>query len=114
MKLKIILFIGLFIYQVGWTQRYNIKTFTTKEGLSNNYINSIEKDKKGFLWVATANGLCRFDGNYCTKFYNTPKKSETLADNAMSKVFCDAKGNMWVTHSIGLSPQPHKTTIAHI
>ncbi len=103
MKLKIILFIGLFIYQVGWTQRYNIKTFTTKEGLSNNYINSIEKDKKGFLWVATANGLCRFDGNYCTKFYNTPKKSETLADNAMSKVFCDAKGNMWVTHSIGLS-----------
>lgn len=103
MKLKILLFFTFLICQIAAAQRYNFKTFTTKEGLSNNYINSIEKDKKGFLWIGTANGLCRFDGNYFTKFYNIPKNRASIADNNIQRVFCDSKGRIWVVHNMGLS-----------
>ena len=103
MKLKILLFLTFLICQIAAAQRYNFKTFTTKEGLSNNYINNIEKDKKGFLWIGTANGLCRFDGNYFTKFYNIPKNKSSIADNNIQKIYADTKGNIWITHNLGLS-----------
>jgi ligand-binding sensor domain-containing protein len=35
---------------------------TTASGLSQNTINKIIQDKKGFLWFATADGLNRYDG----------------------------------------------------
>lgn len=46
---------------------YNVKThksgtFTTKSGLPSNFVNSISY-AKGFLWLGTENGLCRFDPN---------------------------------------------------
>ncbi len=39
----------------------DIKYFTTKDGLSDNYVVSIEEDNLGYLWLATRNGLNKFD-----------------------------------------------------
>ena len=38
---------------------------TTNEGLSQSVIHRVYTDKKGFLWIATANGINRFDGVHC-------------------------------------------------
>ena len=35
----------------------------TSDGLPNNSIRYIYQDSKGFLWLATLNGLSRYDGN---------------------------------------------------
>ena len=40
----------------------NIDFYTTKDGLPNNSILSLHQDRKGFLWIGTFNGLCRYDG----------------------------------------------------
>src|SRR6186713_714517 len=45
-----------------------IEHFTTENGLSNNNVYKLMEDKKGFLWVATAYGLNRYDG-YTFKKY---------------------------------------------
>jgi AraC-like DNA-binding protein/signal transduction histidine kinase len=37
------------------------KTFTVKDGLPNNEINSMVFDRNGILWIGTSNGLCRLD-----------------------------------------------------
>lgn len=50
--------IGLQMYSIGGTL---IKTFTTKEGLSNNYIYSIIPDSMNRLWLGTNNGLNVFN-----------------------------------------------------
>ena len=37
------------------------RTITISDGLSNNIINTIYKDKRGFIWLGTQTGLDRFD-----------------------------------------------------
>lgn len=44
------------------------RLYTIKEGLSDNYVTSIEQDEWGYLWVGTDVGLSRFDGYSFTKF----------------------------------------------
>lgn len=40
-----------------------VKHYSNKDGLSGNTITSMEPDPKGYLWVSTSNGLCRFNIN---------------------------------------------------
>ena len=41
-----------------------------KSGLSNNYILDIFQDSEGYLWIATRNGLNRYDGYNFNVFKN--------------------------------------------
>ncbi|NLR81215.1 sensor histidine kinase [Chitinophaga eiseniae] len=47
---------------------YFVKHFTDEDGLPQNSVKGIVPDKNGFLWLATENGLSRFDGNYFFNF----------------------------------------------
>jgi len=74
--------------------------YTTNEGLSNGYINSIYQDKDGFIWMATGNGLNRFDGINFKSYYNNPKDSTTLPGTSITGIIEDLNGNIWVTTNI--------------
>jgi ligand-binding sensor domain-containing protein len=66
--------------------------FTTKDGLSDNYINAIIKDKKGMMLFGTNNGINRYDGKSFTKFtYN-----DSLSFQKVSSLFEDKVGNIWI------------------
>ncbi|SKC95345.1 Signal transduction histidine kinase [Chitinophaga ginsengisegetis] len=47
---------------------YFVRRFTDDDGLPQNSVKFIVPDKNGFLWLATENGLTRFDGNYFLNF----------------------------------------------
>ncbi|HEV9035879.1 MAG TPA: two-component regulator propeller domain-containing protein [Puia sp.] len=47
-----------------------IEKLTTSAGLSSNTITDITQDDQGFLWIATTDGLNRFDGTEITQFYH--------------------------------------------
>ncbi len=46
------------------------KSYTTKEGLPSDVLLSAVEDNKGFLWIASENGLCRFEPQkeHCENF----------------------------------------------
>lgn len=44
------------------SSRLRFNYLTIEEGLPNNKVNSIEMDNYGFMWFATNDGVCRFDG----------------------------------------------------
>src|SRR5580692_145062 len=46
---------------------YRRTTFTTEDGLGSNVINDILQARDGFLWIATSEGLTRFDGQHFTR-----------------------------------------------
>jgi signal transduction histidine kinase len=48
--------------------QYSVRHFTDEDGLPQNSVKGIVPDENGFLWLATENGLTRFDGSYFLNF----------------------------------------------
>ncbi len=66
--------------------------YSIRDGLSSNDTYNCVEDKKGFLWIATENGVSRFDGKKFTN-YTT---SNGLPDNDILAVQMDNDGVIWV------------------
>jgi hypothetical protein len=49
------------------------------------------QDSKGFIWICTDAGLCRYDGNAITTFTT----ADGLSENVVLKVYEDRKGKIW-------------------
>jgi ligand-binding sensor domain-containing protein len=73
------------------TQTISYISYTTKEGLSSNSVYRTAIDKKGFLWIATENGLARFDG----RKFETYTTAKGLTDNEIIELFIDSSGIIW-------------------
>ncbi|HET9433028.1 MAG TPA: two-component regulator propeller domain-containing protein, partial [Chitinophagaceae bacterium] len=74
---------SFFAIQKGTAQRFNfaLEQFTADNGLSHESVISVTKDKDGFLWIGTANGLNRFDGISFKVFLNNPDQLQTIPGN---------------------------------
>ncbi len=68
----------------------------SRAGLSNNITSWTYQDHQGFLWIATGDGLNRFDG-YSFKVYRHDRGDATsLSNNTVWQMLEDARGNLWV------------------
>ncbi|MEI6140986.1 MAG: histidine kinase [Mariniphaga sp.] len=72
------------------------RTFTVNDGLAHNFVQSICQDKTGFIWIATWDGLSRFDGVEFKNYYSNPKDSASLPFFCLDKVVTDRFGNLFV------------------
>ncbi|MGG5207335.1 ligand-binding sensor domain-containing protein [Chryseobacterium sp. MIQD13] len=73
---KYISVILLFIFSVFYTQQYNIQLYNTDNGLPQNSVKDIIKDKYGFIWLTTENGIVRYDGMKFLVYKNLPLNSQ--------------------------------------
>jgi signal transduction histidine kinase/streptogramin lyase len=73
-----------------------LQHISAKNGLSNNGINGLLKDKRGFLWIATSGGLNRLDGRQIKTFHYHPRDTQTLSNNWVTALLDDKKGNIWI------------------
>lgn len=67
-----------------------------ENGLSNNTVTAIFKDRFGFMWFGTEDGLNKFDGYTLKVFRTGNKKSGTLPDNRITAICDDHNGNLWI------------------
>jgi serine phosphatase RsbU (regulator of sigma subunit)/ligand-binding sensor domain-containing protein len=77
-------------------RNYLFENISVPEGLSNSTVNYIFQDSNGFLWISTADGLNRYDGNIIKVFKNDPNDSSTIPTNDCSAIAKDADGFIWV------------------
>jgi len=70
------------------------QTITERQGLANNFCYDILQDRHGLLWIATANGLSRYDGVH---FYNfkAGTGNATFLNNHILDLCEDKNGNIW-------------------
>lgn len=84
-------------------QQPDFESITIEHGLSQGMIFDILQTRDGFLWVATKDGLNRFDGYNFKVFSNDPYDSLSLSENTVTALFEDSRGWLWVgTESKGL------------
>ncbi len=76
---------------------------TIRDGLSNTYITDITKDSKGYIWIATQNGLNKYDAYSYQIFKNDPNDSTSISSDQINCVFEDRKGNLWIGTDLGLN-----------
>lgn len=82
--------------------QYQCETWQKDRGLPQNSVFSITQSSDGYLWLATYEGLARFDGLTFDNF-NTSNVSD-LESNAILDIYEDRKGKLWIaTNGGGLS-----------
>lgn len=80
------------------------QNYTMKSGLASNYCYDVLQDKKGYIWVATLNGLSRFNGNAWLNFQQQNKTPKyRLPANWVVDIDEDQFGNIWINTDRGIA-----------
>jgi signal transduction histidine kinase/ligand-binding sensor domain-containing protein/DNA-binding response OmpR family regulator len=85
-----------FLQITGQTPQLRFDHLTVENGLSQNSIHSITRDKYGFMWFGTWEGANRFDG-YTFKIFRADEENpNALPNNRINVILSDSLGNLWV------------------
>jgi signal transduction histidine kinase/ligand-binding sensor domain-containing protein len=76
-----------------------LTTWTTEQGLPQDFITAIAQTPDGFLWIGTNGGLARFDG---LRFRTFAQDAPPALRHRITALAVDAKGTLWVGTSTGL------------
>ncbi|HBC79652.1 MAG TPA: hypothetical protein DCZ51_13545 [Bacteroidales bacterium] len=79
-----------------FAQHFNIQTFTTREGLSHNDVRAAAVDSSGFLWIATWDGLSRFDGYTFKNYFHKTDDSLSVPYFSILNIVVDGADNLWL------------------
>lgn len=73
-----------------------IKFVGEEQGLSNNMVLSIYQDKKGFLWIGTADGLNRYDGYSIKTYHQKHWDKNALQSDYIAAILGDDSTSLWI------------------
>lgn len=92
---------GLYVFNIANKHSINYKSEENNtKSLSSNAVNSIFQDSKGNIWIATENGLNRF--NEKEKNFTRYSIKNGFQSNVFYRILEDQKQNLWISTSRGL------------
>ncbi|OFC70886.1 hypothetical protein BFC18_10575 [Alteromonas confluentis] len=71
-----------------------LRQFGTAQGLAQDSVRDIVRDKDGFIWVATEGGLSRWDGY---RFVTVEGPEGAFVNNLISNLFVDDMNRLWIS-----------------
>lgn len=74
----------------------NFINFSSRNGLSSNTTNAILKDRLGYMWFATEDGLNKFDGTAFRVYNHNELDSNSIGANQVQTIYEDPQGNLWI------------------
>jgi ligand-binding sensor domain-containing protein len=87
----------LFFRGTSHAQEYRIRNFGSRQGITNRFVYTINQDSRGYIWMGTGEGLCRFDGFEFSK----DVKQDSLAHEVAGISYKDSSGNLWFGYYSG-------------
>lgn len=92
----ILLLLFITVISFGQESQLTVEYITIQNGLANNQVNSIIKDKTGLIWFGTNDGISRFDG-YTIKNFKPENKILFILDLLQTN-----DGLLWCASTDGL------------
>jgi ligand-binding sensor domain-containing protein len=96
MRVWIICFLTFFNINL-FGQEFFFKNFGTDQGLPSSETYHSLQDSKGFIWITTDAGICRYDG----KTFTTFTTKDGLPENVVFNVYEDRHGRVWFSSLSG-------------
>ncbi len=105
---------NIWIGSPGGVKRINadtnqVKVYTVKDGLINNYVQAIIQDSCGYLWFGTREGLSCYTG----KVWKTYTTDDGLLSNNVLSIMQDSHNSFWFGTSEGANRYDGKTWTAY-
>ena len=76
--------------------QHTLRQLSVEHGLSSSHAQHITQDQDGFLWIATPNGLNRYDGYSFKTFTHHTNDSSSLGSNEIRSLLVTRDGTLWV------------------
>lgn len=89
----------LFLWQAARSQGgtdFVYNRYSLKDGLASNEIYKAQQDRDGYMWMATNNGLQRFDGTKFKTFRHEEGNPASLPSNAIHRLLIDKADRLWL------------------
>ena len=87
------LFLLLLFPMVGFAQTY--KYISVEDGLSNRRVYYIQKDRKGYMWFLTHEGIDRYNGKEFKHYKLTDGSEELNSLLNLNWLYIDKEGELW-------------------
>ena len=111
MRRWVLILLGLLLFPMGHaTPRIRFETLYLETGQSLPLVQSVVQDQVGFMWIATINGLFRYDGSTFETFKSDPDDPYSLTDVYVRALLVDREDRLWVgTYGGGLNLYDRRT-----
>jgi signal transduction histidine kinase/ligand-binding sensor domain-containing protein len=77
-------------------QNYLFSSLSSRNGLVSEETVDVQQDEKGFIWVATVDGLQRFEGRRLLTFRHTEGDTTTIPNDNIQQMRLDKKNRLWL------------------
>lgn len=95
---KTVFFILTLITVNTLAQDIRFEQITNESGRSLGFVSGMVQDSTGFIWLATRNGLYRYDGYSYKLFKYNRKDSLSIPYNDLTYLYLDNQENLWMRH----------------
>ncbi len=86
-----------------FAQDFTFRHLTTDDGLSQISVNDIYIDERGFVWIATRDGLCRYNGNDIRTFKQQKDNPNSLFCNTVLRLEGNKDGRIYLNCTEGVT-----------
>lgn len=92
---NLILLTPICIHAQNIHEQYRFKTITIDDGLPNNRVSVVTKGKDGFIWIATNDGISRFDGINLKNYQIVIGSEDDTYSQQATALLADSNGTLW-------------------
>lgn len=85
------------------SQDFRFDHITSNEYLSDDFVRRVFEDSYGYIWIATKDGLSRFDGYNMKTYHSEEGNKHSLSSSYLADIKEDSNGNLWIGTGNGLS-----------
>lgn len=97
-----VLFLAMHTAVSGKVPEPVFDNISVSDGLPHNTVQKIFQDSRGFMWFATKDGLCRYDG-YEYTVYRESLSGKSISNSKIRCIAEDDCGNIWIGTDNGLN-----------